>query len=370
MKIKVFEKIGKEVKKITPEYVSEWVLKNKKIFKSNDVLYFEDENGELKNASVGERTELFQYLRRMKVKTIDHPTSGEFLPSGVIKTALDLIVSFAEDGEEEKGDLIKFSNGYYSISQKRLIDTNQNIIERLKYDYLIEIDEEEKKFCDEYLNNITDGDKGKIHNLLCVMALAIMRNNRNNKIINIYGNAGTGKSTFGYLLEQLAGEQNTSHLQPYQFGQNFAKSTLLNKTLNLSYETTKREVSDTTTAFIKALAGEDTITTDIKFHDPIEFRSKAQQVFIGNYPLNFGENMDSAIEDRVINIELNHRFRNTSEQHHSMKELLTRKKTLSTFSYLALLTVNEKGLVSFEKDNIQILKDQFNIDKPDQIPFV
>jgi phage/plasmid-associated DNA primase len=352
-------------KNLSPEILTKKFAEQ--VFIIDDILYIIDENKEIKNAQIGKTTELEKLLYRVRCMGSNNRT-WKAPTTTTVNTTMKYLISGAENKKQANSRYIRFLNGDYDIETRTLIplDANKIILNVIPHDYNSNPNNENIEFVKSYLQEICiplDNDNNntlninidekiqneinkKVNLLLQTIALSMIRHSKNNKIINIFGAAGTGKSTFGKLLEKIIQKSNISNLQPYEFAGQFNKQALLNKTLNLAFETPDNELTKTGINFLKTLSSGDTVSTDVKHNDFISFTNKAQLVFIGNNKLNFGDNIDRAVKDRLVNIELSHRFRDMRDEYRDiLKSKLSLKANIETFIYLSLKTIDKNGYI-------------------------
>lgn len=94
------------------------------------------------------------------------------------------------------------------------------------------------------------------------------------------GSGANGKGVTLIILEYLLGSTNVCAIPLEKMEKDFVLVTLKDKLVNLGGEVdTSRRLATST---LKALTGEDTITVDKKYHDPVTFRPTAKHLFTVN----------------------------------------------------------------------------------------
>jgi putative DNA primase/helicase len=112
-----------------------------------------------------------------------------------------------------------------------------------------------------------------------------------------YGKSRSGKSTYLRLLEAVAGKANTSAITLHQMTTNrFATAELRGKILNIAADMSAQHIEDM--SVYKTLTGEDSLTGERKYRDPVKFRNRALFAFSANHPPTVGE-VSTAYLERV-----------------------------------------------------------------------
>jgi putative DNA primase/helicase len=97
----------------------------------------------------------------------------------------------------------------------------------------------------------------------------------------LLGDGQNGKSVFLSLVEQFLGEFNVSHRALQDFDQNdYAANELQGKLANVHPDMSDESVNELGT--FKKLTGQDTLTADVKYENPITFENRATLIFAAN----------------------------------------------------------------------------------------
>ena len=171
------------------------------------------------------------------------------------------------------------------------------------------------------------------------------------KIIMNVGGGSNGKSTFHSMLERLVGFENTSYVSLQELadrGNRFAAAQLYGKLVNIYADLPGRGLLDT--GIIKVLTGEDYITADRKFREPITFRNYAKMIFSCN-ELPRVYDMTYANWSRWVVIPWGRRFKpNPGFRRWLLEELLPRHAPkILAYSLLLIRHVIESGRFSYEE---------------------
>jgi putative DNA primase/helicase len=103
------------------------------------------------------------------------------------------------------------------------------------------------------------------------------------KAIMTIGEGANGKSTYNRLLHDIVGEKNSLSRTLQELSnpnERFIRAELYNKMLNVCSDIPKEPLRYT--GYFKMLTGEDYITSDRKYKEPISFKSFAKLVFSAN----------------------------------------------------------------------------------------
>jgi P4 family phage/plasmid primase-like protien len=101
------------------------------------------------------------------------------------------------------------------------------------------------------------------------------------KAAMLLGDGQNGKSVFLSLVEEFLGEFNVSHRALQDFDNNdFAANELQGKLANVHPDMSDESVSELGT--FKKLTGQDTLTADVKYENPITFENRATLIFAAN----------------------------------------------------------------------------------------
>lgn len=123
-------------------------------------------------------------------------------------------------------------------------------------------------------------DKDDQEMLLEYIGLCCTIDTRQQKMMIICGEGGTGKSTIIKLVEEIVGEQNISNVPMSKLSENFQAITLMGKLLNSCADLEIDALDDS--SMVKKLVGEDSIRDSFKGKDVIFFRNRAKMLFSTN----------------------------------------------------------------------------------------
>lgn len=214
--------------------------------------------------------------------------------------------------------LINLRNGMLEIKTKELLnhDPKYNSRFQLPYSYQPEAKCPSWK---RFLSQIFVDDKMKILTLKMWCGYCLTHETFLQVFMIFMGSGGNGKSVVISVLTGLVGQENICALSPHQMEKDFMLITLKDKLINLCSEinTSKQFNSDT----IKRLTGEDPITVDVKYKDPITFRPTAKHIFSMNEIPKFKDKTE-ALRRRLVLLNFNQSFKGENQNKNLAKELL------------------------------------------------
>lgn len=129
------------------------------------------------------------------------------------------------------------------------------------------------------------------------------------KAAMLVGDGSNGKSTYLRLIETILSRENIASVNLTQLNPNvnrFAAASLINKLANISSEPITGEFD--VTSLFKELTGEDIITVERKYKDPVIYRNYAKMIFAAN-ELPRVKDDSFAFWRRWIAIEFPNRFK-------------------------------------------------------------
>ena len=126
--------------------------------------------------------------------------------------------------------------------------------------------------------SIPDGDDREM--LLEYIGLTCSIDSRQQKMLVIRGNGGTGKSTMINLIQAIVGKRNTSNISMNKLSEKFHAIHLMGKLLNACADLEIDALDDVSA--IKKLVGEDEISDSYKGKDNISFANYAKMIYSTN----------------------------------------------------------------------------------------
>jgi putative DNA primase/helicase len=174
------------------------------------------------------------------------------------------------------------------------------------------------------------------------------------KAFMLVGSGKNGKSTFINLIKKILGDYAVS-ISPRELfdPQNrFIVSNLYHKLANAVAESKDYTIEDMDR--LKRLTGGDWVTADVKFKDPITFRSTAKIIVASNNMPHLRDPNDKAFWHRWLIIEFPHEFKDNDtwfDQVFNKEEI----NGIVTTSIVALLRVFRQEHFDFEQSEQQVM---------------
>lgn len=169
---------------------------------------------------------------------------------------------------------------------------------------------------DEFLHDVLPDDED-VETMYRVIAHSLLKEYVDSKAVLLVGDGRNGKSILLSLIEQFLSDRNISgrSLQDIT-GDRWAPADLHGSLANVNGDMSEQEVRDVST--FKQMTGNDTVTGDIKYENPVRFENHATMVFAANgvpempdedmalwarwvylnFPYTFGPNGDKEAEPK------------------------------------------------------------------------
>ena len=186
---------------------------------------------------------------------------------------------------------VQFKNCTYRITKDAFTevepDPSMFIVGELAIDF--DLDAAKRNYADDFLLSTAAGDPQVCQALAEIVGVCMC-----SKILvpaspMLIGRAGgeggtasNGKSTFINMLRALLGSHNVSSLDLSVIGERFQAASLLGKLANLGDDISSAYLNEMALAMFKKLVTGDTISTDIKNADRIEFKPTATFIYSMN----------------------------------------------------------------------------------------
>lgn len=188
---------------------------------------------------------------------------------------------YPEDLNAHPAHYVNFKNGMYDARRKKVFPHSPNIfsVNQLPWAYDPQSDHgpgnEIEKFLDKAIPNDDDYEM-----LLEYIGLCCTKDVKQQKMLVICGEGGTGKSTIINLIQDIVGKRNCSNVAMSKLSQNFQAIRMMGKLLNSCADLEIDALDDVT--MIKKLIGEDAISDSYKGQDIISFDNYAKLLFSTN----------------------------------------------------------------------------------------
>ena len=191
------------------------------------------------------------------------------------------LVKFPEDMNDHPARYINFQNGMYDSVRKKVYSHAPKIlsVNQLPWNYDPNADHGPGSEIENFLKQaIPDEDDREM--LLEYIGLCCTKDVKQQKMLVICGEGGTGKSTIINLIQDIVGKRNCSNVAMSKLSQNFQAIRMMGKLLNSCADLEIDALDDVT--MIKKLIGEDAISDSYKGQDIISFDNYAKLLFSTN----------------------------------------------------------------------------------------
>ena len=176
-------------------------------------------------------------------------------------------------------NLVNIKNGIYDIEKSVLLPHSPRYLFRVQHPIEYKEGATSEEFI-KFLETCLHDEKDRT-TILEEMASIFLYNMKLEKAFIHEGIGSNGKSTFFYVLDKLADEENTSHVSIHELTENrFAASRLDGKCLNTCAEISDDELNKTRN--LKALVSGDPIGVEKKGKDMFTMKNFAKMFFAAN----------------------------------------------------------------------------------------
>ena len=216
------------------------------------------------------------------------------------------IEKWPEDMNAYKPRYINFKNGMYDVITKKIYAHSPKTmsVNQIPWEYDPDGDHGSGIEIEKFLE-YSIPDKADREMLLEYIGLCCTIDIKQQKMLVICGDGGTGKSTIINLIQEIVGKRNTSNVAMSKLGENFQAIRMMGKLLNSCADLEIDALDDVT--MIKKLIGEDAISDSYKGKDIISFDNYAKLLFSTNeLPLVRNEKTEGFYR-RLLVLTMNHK---------------------------------------------------------------
>ncbi|MEM9913486.1 MAG: phage/plasmid primase, P4 family [Planctomycetota bacterium] len=223
--------------------------------------------------------------------------------SGVLQMLRNEHAKPPEDIAPDKTTLC-FQNGVVIPGESKLVPHSPKFRHRSRLPFAFD-PKAECQLWEDKLEEIFDGNEGLIRLLECIFAYCLTHNTGFQVFFLFVGSGANGKGVILSTLRNLAGEDNVSAVPPEKFNVDFMVASTRGRLVNIVSEARSRRVIPSTT--LKAMTGEDLLTFNVKYKDPVSFKQTAKHVFAANEMIRFDDDTE-AINRRLVALPFNRTF--------------------------------------------------------------
>lgn len=135
-----------------------------------------------------------------------------------------------------------------------------------------------------------------------------------------FGVPNSGKSLLANALISIIGPNCVSSLSIEDLTKNFALSGIVGKHLNVYMDLPNTKIPPEAVGKLKTLTGGDTVTTDVKYQDPVSFCNTAKMLFGSNFKLSYAN--DEALYKRIVFVPFRYSVPRDQQNSNLLKMLL------------------------------------------------
>lgn len=169
------------------------------------------------------------------------------------------------------------------------------------YTYCLKCDYAPSAVCpqfDQFIDTIASSDPLIVQLLWEVIGYILSPDHSAKNLFVFWGVPSSGKSLLANVLISLIGPTCVSSLSIEDLTKNFALSGMVGKHLNVYMDLPDTKIPPEAVGRLKTLTGGDTVTTDVKYQDPVSFRNTAKMLFGSNFKLSYA--YDEALYKRIV----------------------------------------------------------------------
>lgn len=194
--------------------------------------------------------------------------------------------------------LFGFSNGVLNLTSGKFIPYSPRVFVHRDVDYPYEHDAKSFKKIKKFLKEILGNDLNAVKTLLNLICLPMDIEWAPPFIVVLLGEGDNGKSALIELLTRLYGKERVSFLSVEEYQDKFKTGLLVNKTINLSEENTKK-FNSATLKSLKNITSGAVVNVESKFTQAVPIFLKQLVIFALNKLPHLDETTD-AVKRRLV----------------------------------------------------------------------
>lgn len=204
---------------------------------------------------------------------------------------------FCEKLPESPWWIWPFQNGLHDIRNGEVC---QHSLENF-YTYCLKCNYDPSASCPQFnrfIETIACEDSSIIQLLWEVIGYILSPDHSAKNLFVFFGVPNSGKSLLANVLMSIIGPNCVSSLSIEDLTRNFALSGVVGKHLNIYMDLPDTRIPPEAVGKLKTLTGGDTVTTDVKYQDPVSFCNTAKMLFGSNFKLSYAN--DEALYKRIV----------------------------------------------------------------------
>lgn len=205
----------------------------------------------------------------------------------------------------DQADWICLENGMFNLDTRELTEFDKNYYATYSLD--IDYNPQKKYEClrwEVFLFDSLGKDEAVMQEVQKFFGYCLTRETRYEKALILIGPGCDGKSTLLNILQEMVGEKNCSNVSMEALSDQFYRSKLVDKLLNVSTEIESKAFSSDV---FKAIVSGDRIGASFKHQTPFDFRPFCKLAFSSNKAPRIRDNSEGFFR-KILVIEMNNRF--------------------------------------------------------------
>lgn len=228
----------------------------------------------------------------------------------------------------------------------------------------IDFDPKSEKICERWLKYLETNVKTPevIAQLQEFTGYCLVRHTKYEKALYLFGPGGDGKSTYMKILRELVGPENCSAVSFGAIEDQFQRSAMYNRLVNLSAEISAESMES---QYFKKIVSGDTLQAAYKHVDTFEFDPYCKLVFAGNMLPRVRDNTDGYFR-KLLLVQMKRQFlEDDKDRDPNLFEKL--KEELSEIFYWALCGLSrliKQGHFTFSDETSELMQDYRRLNNP------
>jgi len=160
---------------------------------------------------------------------------------------------------------------------------------------------------DKYLWDVSGGDVQLIARIWEIIGLCLTADANAKVIIVFQGITDSGKSVLTNVIKSFYPTHMQTAMDAHSMDKQFAMKALIGKLLCICSDMSPKALSNDAVSNFKKLSGRDSVNTDIKFQDSVDFDFKGKIILVTNNPLIIKQD-DPAFWGRIITVPFRYKL--------------------------------------------------------------
>ncbi len=289
-------------------------------------------------------------------KVYDEKMFSFFLKNNIktefFENEVKIIIGLFNEIREESEEYMAFQNCYVNLKTLETKPFTPEIFTTFKIPFIWD-STAYSEFFESKLMEILDDTK--ILKFLQMVGYCFFKGNPHNKLFLLIGDGANGKSTLISIIKSIF-KYSIVAVPLQDFSKEFGLQPLIDKRINLLYDLPIETIYET--GQIKAITGEDTITINRKYKDPITTKLNCKIIGSGN---NLPKIKDDsfAFWRRIIILNLNKRFEGKERDVKLKEKMINDCNGMAWLIYRSINEYKEIEEIGWQEDTHKIVRETF-----------